>query len=380
MQQTISGKSIMTMAYPIFDDEQNILYVVCYAIDQTEIMHLNEQYKILENQIKSYQAEVDYLRHQTSIIYRSKSIQQVVKTIHHISRSDATVLLLGESGVGKSTFARELHLNSTRRDGPFIEVNCTTIPANLFESEMFGYEPGSFTGANKQGKKGLIQEAHHGTLFLDEIGEIPLTMQVKMLKVLQEKKIKPIGGQKEIYVDFRLVSATNQNLEQMITEGKFRLDLYYRLNVLPLNIPALRERKEDIPILLDYALQRMNTKYNMFKKLHITTYEMLSSYHWPGNVRELENLIERLVLTSDGNIIYPDALPIAFSTTYQPLLYKTDDLILDEDLSLAAALKQTEKILLKKAKDISKSTYQMAKILGISQPSVVRKLKKYNDI
>ncbi|HWK21890.1 MAG TPA: sigma 54-interacting transcriptional regulator [Ureibacillus sp.] len=378
MQQTITGKSIMTTAYPVFDDNNEIIFVVCYATDQTEILQLQEQYEKLEKKIESFQTEVDTLRQKTNIIYRSKSIHHVVKTIHHVANSDATVLLLGESGVGKSMFAHELHKNSNRKKEPFIEVNCSTIPVNLFESEMFGYESGSFTGADRKGKRGLIQQAQNGTLFLDEIGEIPITMQVKMLKVLQEKKIKPIGSQKEIQVDFRLVAATNQDLEQMITEGKFRLDLYYRLNVLPINIPALRERKEDITVLIDYYLQCMNKKYNTLKKLHITTYESLLQYSWPGNVRELENLIERLVLTSEENIIYPNSLPTTMSS-HLSFTQDTSETSVFEDYTLKSALEQTEKMLLHKVQKKSKTTYEMAKLLGISQPSVIRKLKKYND-
>lgn len=383
MQQTPTGKIIMSTAFPIFDDKGELSHVISYAQDQTEILKLQEQYNQLENKVKGYQTEIEGLRQKEDIIYRSKALQKIVNTIQRIADSDATVLLLGESGVGKSMFAHSIHNHSYRKKEQFIEVNCGTIPENLFESEMFGYEPGSFTGARRQGKQGLIQHAHNGTLFLDEIGELPLTIQVKLLKVLQEKKFTPIGGKKEVHVDFRLVAATNQNLEDMIQKGTFRLDLYYRLNVIPLHIPSLRERKEDITMLINHYLKQMNMKYHTSKKFHSSTYEALIEYNWPGNVRELENLIERLILTEEEQMIHPDALP--FTMSKQMNTSESSSLHLQkekqhEELHLQTALEQVEKTLLLKAYNKYRTTYKMAQALGISQPSVVRKLKKYQNI
>lgn len=381
MQKTKTGKIIMSTAYPLFDDKEEITRVISYAIDQTEIKILQEQYEQLERKLKGYQTEVEELREKEEALYRSKEMQQISKTIQRVANTDATVLLLGESGVGKSMFARKLHAQSDRKKEPFIEVNCSTIPSSLFESEMFGYESGSFTGAQKNGKKGLIEQAHNGTLFLDEIGELPLSMQAKLLKVLQEKRFMRIGGNKEQTVDFRLVTATNQDLEGMVQKGEFRLDLYYRLNVIPLMIPPLRERKEDISFLINHFIEFINQKYKTAKKLHPTTFDILLAYRWPGNVRELENLVERLILTTEESIILPSSLP---SYVIGQVTTGSDDMaIIEQSIlhghNLKMIMEHIEKWMILKAQKECKSTYEMAEYLGISQPSVIRKLKKYKE-
>jgi transcriptional regulator with PAS, ATPase and Fis domain len=382
MQNTKTGKIIMSTAYPIFNDNGEIIRVISYAFDQTEIRTLHDQYEKLDRKVKGYQTEVEGLREKEGALYRSKEMQQISKTILRLANTDATVLLLGESGVGKSMFARKLHTQSNRRKEPFIEVNCSTIPLNLFESEMFGYESGSFTGAQKNGKQGLIEQAHNGTLFLDEIGELPLSIQAKLLKVLQEKKFIRIGGNKEQRVDFRLVTATNNDLEEMVQKGEFRLDLYYRLNVIPLSIPPLRDRKEDISLLINHFMKLINRKYKTTKKLHPSTYEILLIYKWPGNVRELENLVERLILTTEETIILPNSLPaniIGQAKTNRDDISLIEQFIFSEDHNLKSVMELVEKWMIIKAQKQCKSTYEMAKYLGISQPSVIRKLKKYKN-
>ncbi|MGJ7910286.1 sigma-54 interaction domain-containing protein [Neobacillus sp. LXY-1] len=381
MQNTKTGKIIMSTAFPIFDEKGEIIRVISYAIDQTEIRLLQEQYEQLEERVKGYQKQVEELKEKEDLFYRSKEMQQISKTIKRVANTDATVLFLGESGVGKSMFARKLHTLSHRDKGPFIEVNCSTIPPSLFESEIFGYEAGAFTGAQKSGKQGLIEQAHNGTLFLDEIGELPLSMQAKLLKVLQEKKLMRIGSSKEQQLDFRLITATNKNLEEMVQSGDFRLDLYYRLNVIPLLIPPLRVRKEDISFLLNHFSRKINRKYKTSKKLHQATFEILLSYKWPGNVRELENLIERLILTTEDSMIRPSSLPsymigqASFDHENTSIL----DQFLLESSDLKALLERVEKWMMLKASKQCKSTYEMARYLGISQPSVIRKLKKYKE-
>jgi transcriptional regulator with PAS, ATPase and Fis domain len=382
MQNTKTGKIIMSTAYPIFDDQGEITRVISYAIDQTEIKILQEQYEQLEGKLKGYQTEVEDLREKEGALYRSKEMQQIAKTIQRVANTDATVLMLGESGVGKSMFARKIHAQSHRHKEPFIEVNCSTIPSSLFESEMFGYESGSFTGAQKKGKQGLIEQAHNGTLFLDEIGELPLSMQAKLLKVLQEKKFMRIGGNKEQHADFRLVTATNKDLEGMVQKGEFRLDLYYRLNVIPLYIPPLRVRKEDLSFLINHFIDLINKKYKTTKKLHPSTYEILLVYKWPGNVRELENLVERLILTTEDPIIQPNSLPpyiIGQATTNKEDISLIEQFFIEEDQNLKTIMERVEKWMILKAYEKCKSTYEMAKHLGISQPSVIRKLKKYKE-
>ncbi|MFK2827056.1 sigma 54-interacting transcriptional regulator [Bacillus sp. B190/17] len=381
IQHTKKGKVIMLTAYPIFNDNGEIIRVISYAMDQTEISHLQDEYEQLKRKLKGYQTEVEKLREKEEALYRSKEMQHITKTLQRVANTDATVLMTGESGVGKSMFARKLHTQSHRQKEPFIEVNCSTIPVSLFESEMFGYEPGSFTGAQKKGRQGLIEQAHNGTLFLDEIGELPLSIQAKLLKVLQEKKFMRIGGYKEQHVDFRLVGATNRNLEEMVQKGEFRLDLYYRLNVIPLHIPPLRERKEDISLLINHYIELINSKYKTTKKLHPSTYEILLNYRWPGNVRELENLIERLILISDETIIWPNCLPS--SVLGQEVSNRGEASLIEqfitEDHNLKAVIERVEKLMISKAQEQCKSTYEIAKYLGISQPSVIYKLKKYKE-
>jgi transcriptional regulator with PAS, ATPase and Fis domain len=386
MQHTRTGRVVMSTGYPIFNKDGHLVRVISYSQDQTEIWKLQEQYEELQRKVKGYQTEVEDLREKElghhSFIARSNQTQQILKTIQNVAKTDATILFLGPTGVGKSTFARALHNQSNRIKEPFIEVNCSTIPESLFESEIFGYEPGSFTGGNKQGRQGLIEQADSGTLFLDEIGELPLAMQAKLLKVLQEKKIKRIGGKKERLINFRLIAATNQDLGKMVNEGKFRLDLFYRLNVIPIQIPSLLERKEDIPILIQHYLQKTNDKYQTLKKLHPSTYEVLTHYEWPGNIRELENLIERLILTIDEPAIYPKHLPLAITGAVEQD-EDSSSFSIEQELNGKQDLKKTlEKIeiqLIAKAYKQCKTTYEMADYLGISQPSVIYKLKKYKE-
>ncbi|WP_227935059.1 sigma-54 interaction domain-containing protein [Alkalihalobacillus deserti] len=385
LQHTKTGQVVMSTGYPVFNKEGQLIRAISYSQDQTEIVQLQVQYKQLQTKIAGFQTEVEELREKEAshrILFRSSKMQQLFKTIQRVAKTDATILFLGESGVGKSTLARFIHDQSDRHKEPFIEVNCSTIPETLFESEMFGYERGSFTGAQKQGKQGLVEQANHGTLFLDEIGELPLAIQVKLLKVIQEKKLMRVGGKDERLVNFRLITATNQDLKQMVDRGTFRLDLYYRLNVIPIDIPALRERKDDIAILLQHYLQLINEKYNSTKKLHPTTYELLIHYKWPGNVREIENVLERLILTIEEQVISPEHLPVDLQknikeTVDQPWSFDQDFV---ERKSLKETLEEVEYKLISKAYVQCKTTYEMAEYLGISQPSVIYKLKKYKEV
>ncbi|KFL15034.1 Fis family transcriptional regulator [Geobacillus stearothermophilus] len=376
MQQTATGRVVMATGVPVFDQQNRLVRVISFSHDLTELERLKEDYEKLRKQMEHYQMEIEELK-PDHIVIQSKAMERIWKLVHRVAQSDATVLFLGESGVGKNVFARSLHLHSPRRNEPFIEVNCSAIPESLFESEMFGYEKGSFTGAQKTGKPGLIELADKGTLFLDEIGELPLSMQAKLLKVLQEKKVIRVGGIKERTVDFRLIASTNQNLEQMVKQGKFRQDLFYRLHVIPIYVPSLRERKEDIFMLAQYFLKKFNEKYQMDKYFHPSIVDHLIQYDWPGNVRELENMIERLVITSETRAIYPEYLPFSIQkhpeviTTHQSLEKQ------NEPSTLKEAMEQVERQWLLRAVKQCKTTYEMADYLGISQPTVVRKLKKY---
>lgn len=380
MQNTKTGRSVMAIGLPIFDRSNEIIRVISFSHDLTEIEQLKEEFKQLQKKIERYETEIQELRDNEQIegntILKSKAIQQIWQLIKRVAKTDASVVFLGESGVGKTHFARALHQASERANEAFIDVNCSAIPESLFESEMFGYEPGSFTGASKKGKTGLIELADQGTLFLDEIGEIPLSMQSKLLKVIQDKEVIRIGGVRPKKVDFRLITSTNQNLSEMIKHGSFRQDLFYRLSVISITIPPLRERKEDIAMLAYYYLQKFNEKYRMRKSLHPATIDKLIHYHWPGNVRELQNTMERLVITSETNIIHPDNLP---SDIQMDRTQKTDSLLLKnmKGKTLREAMEEVEILWLRRAVKQCKTTYEMAEFLGISQSNVVRKLKKY---
>ena len=239
------------------------------------------------------------------IVGESRALREALQQIEQVSQTDATILLLGDSGTGKELFARALHVASPRRDAPFVRVNCGAIPETLFESELFGYEKGAFTGASER-RLGRFEQASGGTIFLDEIGDLPLAMQVKLLRVLQERVIERVGAQREIRVDIRVVAATHQDLQQLVAAGRFRLDLYYRLNIVPVRLPSLRERPEDIPALVRFHLSQVNQAYGRDVSLAPEAFEVLMRYHWPGNVRQLRNLLERMALLAAHNILSAD--------------------------------------------------------------------------
>jgi Nif-specific regulatory protein len=236
------------------------------------------------------------------IVGESMPLRRALKQVEQVARTDATVLLLGDSGTGKELFARALHLSSARRDAPFIKVNCGAIPENLFESELFGYEKGAFTGASSS-RPGYFEQANGGSLFLDEIGDMPLAMQVKLLRVLQESTIQRVGARKETAIDVRIVAATNQDLQRLVGQGKFRLDLFYRVNVIPVRLPSLQERPEDIRHLVRYYLNQINQSYQRNVSIGSDALERLVAYDWPGNVRQLRNVLERLALLAESRLI-----------------------------------------------------------------------------
>ncbi|MFJ7308841.1 sigma-54 interaction domain-containing protein [Peribacillus frigoritolerans] len=381
MQHTATGRVVMATGFPVMNETGEIIRVISFSHDLTEIQYLKEDYEELRTKMERYQAEIQELRekglHQDDMVIQCKSSQRVWQLVQQVAKSDASVVFLGESGVGKNVFARALHNGSQRNKGPFIEVNCGAIPESLFESEMFGYEAGSFTGANKQGKPGMIELAHKGTLFLDEIGELPLPVQAKLLKAIQEKKVTRVGGVAPKTIDFRLIASTNQDLEKMVKKGTFRQDLFYRINVIPITIPPLRERKEDIAIMAYYYLRKFNEKYETNKFFHTTTIKELVVYDWPGNVRELQNMIERLVITAETRTIYPNSLPFKTQEYGQNADSSYIEELEERGTTLQDALQEVEIRWLKRAVKQYKTTYEMGEYLGMNQSTVVRKLKKY---
>ncbi len=312
-----------------------------------------------------------------NIIARSLKMKKIFDTIEKVSGYKTTVLIMGESGTGKELLARAIHYNSLRAERPFIAINCGAIPENLLESELFGYRKGAFTDAVRT-KKGLFEEANGGTLFLDEVGELPLLLQVKLLRALQEEEIRRIGDNQPIKIDVRIVAATVHDLAKKVKEGTFRSDLYYRLNVLSINLPPLRERREDIPLLIDHFLRKFNEKLGTkIEKISSEAYKLLLNHNWPGNVRELENIIERAIILSSNNIITEDALPPEIKIRNLP--EKDLSSYSSDDLSLKKASRLLEIDLIKKALKVSKGNHtKAAKILEISHRALLYKLKEYN--
>lgn len=376
IQQLKSGKTVISTAFPIFNDEGEIARVICTSKDYQEITKLKAELEEKKTELERKNQEITTLREEifsnVNLIYNSKEMTNVRDTIYKIAPIDLTVLVQGESGVGKEVITKAIHHASLRRDQPFIKINCSVIPETLIESELFGYEGGAFTGATKGGKIGKIELANNGTLFLDEIGELPLLIQVKLLEFLQDREICKVGGTNKIKINTRIITATNRNLQDMVNEGLFRKDLFYRLNIVPINIPPLRERKEDIPALVKYFLNVFNSKYGMSKKIAPEVMQALYTYSWPGNVRELEHILERAIIISDTEVI-------ALETFQNFLELKTNNkkVFCTELMPLKLAKREIEEQLVKNAYEIYKSTYKVAKVLEIDQSTVVKLLKKY---
>jgi transcriptional regulator with PAS, ATPase and Fis domain len=295
-----------------------------------------------------------------------KNIYQLISKISHTS---VNVLIQGETGTGKSLIANLIHKNSPRADGPFIVINCGAIPSSLMESELFGYAKGAFSGASDKGYVGMVQLADHGTLFLDEIGELSTDMQKKLLQMTQEHRIMPVGGTKYKSVDFRLITATNKKLEDAVKQGSFRQDLYYRLDVVSITLPSLRERKEDILFLSLQLLEKYNRKYGKETILSEDCLDALINYSWPGNIRELQNTIERMVVISKREVIELENLPKHLIENKYPQK--------ERDLTLKQRVESFERMIINESYARNKNTTKMAKELGIGQSSVVRKLQKY---
>ena len=309
MSQISSHKNrfFQVTAIPVIDKNDGIKYVINYLIEVSDLVKLRNQLQDAHNYNQELMNNNEFLRKKLNrsgeLVYQSTIMKNVVDAAAKVAEHDVSVLITGPSGAGKEMIADLLHSHSNRNKAPFIKINCAAIPEQLLESELFGYEPGSFTGGNPKGKKGLIESAHTGTLLLDEIGELPLSLQSKLLRVLQNHKLRHIGGNKDINVDFRLIASTNADLKAMIQQKTFRDDLYYRLNVIELKMPGLEERREDIVLLIKHFLTLSNEKHNSDKTYQKDALHYLSSCNYPGNVRELRNIVERTVIMSTGDCI-----------------------------------------------------------------------------
>ncbi|MBW2553919.1 MAG: sigma-54-dependent Fis family transcriptional regulator [Deltaproteobacteria bacterium] len=309
-----------------------------------------------------------------NIITKNDKMLQIFETIHKISDYDTSILILGESGTGKELVAKAIHYNSKRSGKPFVAINCGAIPENLLESELFGYVKGAFTDAN-QNKKGLFEEANGGTLLLDEIGELPSNLQVKLLRTLQEGEVRKVGDTKQIKLDVRIIAATSKNLGQEVRSNSFREDLFYRVNVIQIDLPPLRERREDIPLLINHFLNRYNEKHHLkAKNISSAALNILVEYDWQGNIRELENAIERAVILSEGSRIEVSALPPDIRKLKAP---REKEMVNDE-YSIKRIHLIMEEQLIKKALDKTKGNRtQAARLLEISHPSLLSKMKEF---
>lgn len=381
LYQTFStGKRAMITSTPIFDDDGEIVLVETNVRDLTEICALREQAERDKNELEQ-RRQLEFIKEKkVDMVVCDENTIKTLLLADSVAKMDTTVVLCGESGVGKEVFAKYIRDNSRRKDAPYVKVNCGAIPENLIESELFGYEKGSFTGANKNGKIGLFEMADHGTIFLDEIGELPLNMQVKLLRVLQEQEIERIGGTKPVRIDVRVIAATNRNLEKMMEEKKFREDLYYRLMVFPIHIPALRERKKDIEPLAEYFLKELNNRYKGNKHLAENCMMILENYQWPGNVRELKNIVERAFIISQSDEITTESIPITDANAHMNKYRKAkESLAIDTDIPMEEAVKQLEMIYMDKAFEKYGNVRDAAESLGMSASTFVRKRQKYQE-
>lgn len=372
------GRELLLTGVPVFDDNNQITCVVNVARDITELNKLKAKLAESEQTQNRYFRELELLRSRQNfknIITRNPEMNHKLELAFHVAQVDSSVLILGETGVGKELLAQLIHRASKRAGNPFIKINCGAIPENLLETELFGYEYGAFTGALKEGKPGLFELAQKGTLFLDEIGELSLNLQVKILRAIQEKEITRIGGKSTIMLDVRIIAATNRDLMEMVKQKRFREDLFYRLNVVPIEIPPLRKRKEDIIPLANEFLNKINSKYGFQKWLHPDLINEFLNCDWPGNIRELENTIERLVVTSIDDCIGVDSFKLNSSDKLNNINYKSS---LTKKASLKAILEEKEKQIICDTYKETRSTRKAAEVLGISQSSVVKKMKKYN--
>jgi PAS domain S-box-containing protein len=380
VQHNRFGRKILAVGNPIFNRNKELERIVIASRDITEVTKLEKELDEAKTLKEQYRKEVDILRkvqqgNEKKIIYQSEQMKNLMFEVERVAKVESTVTIYGESGVGKELIAHSIHQLSPRAEKPFIRINCGSIPENLLESELFGYEKGAFTGALNQGKKGLFELANEGTLFLDEIGELPLNLQVKLLRAIQEREIMKIGGTKAISINIRIITATNKNLEEMVSEGTFREDFFYRIHVIPLFVPPLRERMEDIEHLVYYFLEYYNDRFST--KIHFSedALEMLKAYKWPGNIRQLQNVIERAMVTTATPMITANDLVKILGNDKK----SQNPVEVHSIIPLHHAVQDTEKQLLHLALSKYKTLTKVAEVLEVSQPTISRLYNKLKN-
>ncbi len=381
VQTTKKGQKLILNGHPIFDEEGQVALVVTFVRDVTVMSQLRDQIAAQKKLLEQLRTNVQHINEESIQKFpvkrfKSREMAHLNKLIEKVAATDATVLILGETGVGKEFFARSIHRASLRNDKTFFKLDCATIPENLIESELFGYAPGAFSGASLKGKAGLCEMADQGTLFLDEIGELPIGMQVKLLRLLQDQEIIPVGSTRVKKVDVRIIAATNRDLEKEIEQGRFRSDLYYRLRVAVLSIPPLRERREDIMPLANYFLEKYATKYRKERSFGPDIEDIFVRHRWPGNIREMENLIESMVVTCDGSVVETADLGSCMLTEgwdRKRNLFESLDI---RDKSLKVIVRDLEREILQGALEIHGSMAKVAELLKIDRSTIFRKLKR----
>ena len=371
------NKEVLVTGTPVFGPDGAIKLVVTNTRDFPELKRLEQQLLTLTQERRKADEELAYLRQQQAggkqMYYRSAAMEQVVELIRTVAPTDVTVLITGESGTGKELIANEIYQNSSRRGKPFIKVNCAAIPAELLESELFGYEEGAFTGARRAGKAGMFELANTGVILLDEIGDMPLPLQAKLLRVLQQREIMRIGGAKPVKLDLRVIASTNLDLQEQVGAGRFREDLYYRLNVVPIALKPLRERQEDISCLVERFCADFSKKYGKDTRISAAGLDLLQSYRWPGNIRELENLLERIVVTNSGGVITRDVVYAALNPdgSHGHLNPAAQEGTLRQQVSAF------EREVVLRALEREGSLRKAAKVLGVDHSTLVKKYRQY---
>ena len=373
-----AGGHCMTTSVPLFW-KGSIDLIICVERNISEVERLKtllgqqvEKKNKLQKELLRFKNQKDDLSGQ--FITKNINMLHIRELAENIGKIDVTVMIMGESGTGKEVIADLIHKNSSRAEAPFVKVNCAAIPETLIESEFFGYEGGAFTGAGKGGKMGLFELADGGTLFLDEVGELSVQMQSKLLRVIQDKEVRRVGGEKSVHIDIRIIAATNRDLKREVEEGRFRNDLYYRLFVVPVNIPSLRERKEDIELLARHFLDIFNSEYNLRKTISDDAVKVMESYNWPGNVRELRNVVERLSVSTARSEI--SAIQVEFCLNNKAPAV-SDYIGTESDLYLEDIVGRYEKQVISKILEECGTITATARMLHVDTSTISRKIKKY---